>query len=320
MFLTSLAAITVDDVVLPDGRTLMGQLGGAGPYAVAGMALVAPATLACPVGDDWFDRVAAAAAGAARVDGRVSRVAGGVPTPRAWQIYEEDQSRRMLWRTPYSDLARFRVPPAALEMGARRSCVGIHVLCRPERLAEVRRALERFGQDHDERGVLIWEPMPDACRADGVEAIRAALQDKDLRSAWDVVLSPNELEAGQLLGPGQSPAELARGLLELGAPVVALRCGARGCVVGSAEAPDKLIRCPARATDVRDPTGGGNAFCGAFVAALLRFGRDDLARAGCCGNIAGGLAVSAPGVPLAGLDDAEFSARVDQLLRATEPV
>jgi sugar/nucleoside kinase (ribokinase family) len=92
------------------------------------------------------------------------------------------------------------------------------------------------------------------------------------------VFSPNEAEAASMLyGPGagipeavrREPRRLTEPFLEAGAGLVALRRGPAGAVVHCG-ASGEAWQVPAwPETSVVDPTGCGNAFCGALLAALL---------------------------------------------------
>lgn len=62
------------------------------------------------------------------------------------------------------------------------------------------------------------------------------------------------------------PKEALRGLAELGARYPVVTLGERGAIGGSADAP---LASPAFRVDVRDTTGAGDVFHGAFIAAAL---------------------------------------------------
>lgn len=95
------------------------------------------------------------------------------------------------------------------------------------------------------------------------------------------VFSPNAGEAASMLWgptPGapapaaaeREPRRLTEPFLEAGAGLVLLRCGAAGVVVQDA-ASGEAWRLPAFPdTAVVDPTGAGNACCGAALAALTQ--------------------------------------------------
>jgi ribokinase len=80
------------------------------------------------------------------------------------------------------------------------------------------------------------------------------------------LLFVNEDEARMLTGR-TSPAEAAATLQELGAQIIVVKLGARGCTVFS---PDTRIDVPAFEVDAVDTTGAGDCFAGGYLAALHR--------------------------------------------------
>lgn len=107
------------------------------------------------------------------------------------------------------------------------------------------------------------------------------------------VLIVNEVEALELLGarPGEKDwRKLARTLREQGPGCVIITLGEQGAVV-STPSGEQEVRAPL--VDVVDTTGAGDAFCGAFTAALAR--GSAMIEATRIGVAAGSLAVSKPG-------------------------
>ena len=91
-----------------------------------------------------------------------------------------------------------------------------------------------------------------------------------------------------------APAELIQRLEAAGAQIVALRQGAGGALVhqagcGAAQA------IPPFQTEVIDPTGAGNAFCGGFLAGWVQTG--NLESAGLFGVVAASFMVEQIGLP-----------------------
>ena len=74
------------------------------------------------------------------------------------------------------------------------------------------------------------------------------------------------LPEGQALTGLDDPLEIARALLERGVSTVALKMGADGCLVMSADG--QAIRLPAFQVDVLDATGAGDAFAAGFIAGV----------------------------------------------------
>ncbi len=97
--------IILDDIVFPDGETRMGMLGGGGPQAAFGMRLWSESVgISARVGPDlpaaaleWLDQ--------AGID-RQGLIFNDLPTPRAWQVLEEDGRRTQVWRVPGEVIGR----------------------------------------------------------------------------------------------------------------------------------------------------------------------------------------------------------------------
>jgi 2-dehydro-3-deoxygluconokinase len=80
----------------------------------------------------------------------------------------------------------------------------------------------------------------------------------------DIVMP--SIDDAQLLFPGQSARDILTAILELGPRVATIKLGPQGCLVGNADA---IYDVPSLPVDFVDSTGAGDAFDGAFVAALL---------------------------------------------------
>jgi len=107
------------------------------------------------------------------------------------------------------------------------------------------------------------------------------------------VLIVNQTEARELLGTlgaNNGWADVARDLAMTGPRGAIVTCGADGAILWHE---GNLTELPAPQVDVVDTTGAGDAFCGAFAAALAGgTGVDEAARAAV---VAGSLAVTKPG-------------------------
>lgn len=275
-------SLIIDDLVLPDGRTYMGLLGGGGPQTAFGMKLWTAGSVGIcgGVGSD-FPSAAQEWLDAMEVDTAGVRLQPQHPTLRAWQILEEDGTRTQIWRTRGSVIpahlafAPDLIPPAY--WGARGFHFGIH----PE---------------HPNLAIM------QALRAQGtvvsVEPFRAAAQrlsDDELKTLLGScdIFSPNVEEAISLVGEG-APEELVARLAAAGAPIIALRMGAAGSLVyaavtGTAE------HVPAVPVAVVDQVGAGNAYCGGFLVGCLETG--DVRLAGQYASVAASFLVEQYGLP-----------------------
>jgi sugar/nucleoside kinase (ribokinase family) len=266
--------LIVDDLVFSDGSTSMGRLGGGGAQALLGFLAAAPgaaAGLAAGVGADLPPAVPAWLARNG-VDASGLLLAPGAETPHAWQLLEADGRRTEVFRSP-AGAARdaMLLPPLASLPSAYRAARAYHLGVHPERpplplLADLRRAAGAGGVVSVETFAAAARPVPAA----GLAALCAACD----------VFSPNEGEAASMLfagggsvprGADDDPTLLTAPFLDAGARVVALRRGTRGAVVHDASGGGRgrAWAVPAvPGVEVVDTTGCGNAFCGAFLAAI----------------------------------------------------
>lgn len=107
--------------------------------------------------------------------------------------------------------------------------------------------------------LLLWEIPEAICVPSELDSIRKVLPFVD-------VLSLNLQEGRQLLGH-RAPDSVVELLHASGVGIVTLRLGADGCLVSDTK---RRVRArPAPSAEVVDVTGGGNAFSGGFLAALL---------------------------------------------------
>lgn len=103
------------------------------------------------------------------------------------------------------------------------------------------------------------------------------------------VLLPSLDDSQQLTGLAK-PEAIADFYLDLGAPVVALKMAADGCLIAT---PDRRIRLPTHRVTAVDATGAGDTFDGAFLARLLDGA--DLEAAGRYANVAAALSTTGYG-------------------------
>lgn len=243
----ALGGIIMDDIVFPDGRTKMNTLGGGGVYAAAGMRLWASdVVVVARVGPDFdFDLLA-----------QVQVNDGGVhvterPTPRAWQLYEEDGTRTQIPRVSSEDWAGQLVPHPDM-LPALNSTHGVHVAGRGDAVeADVVAMLADAGL------TISHEPIVDNTTTDAErEIIFESVADVD-------IFSPSLDDAHILLGE-LSVEEVLDRFAEMGPRIVALRQGAAGSLVYDRET-GYVWQVPAAPANVVDVTGAGNAYCGGFL-------------------------------------------------------
>jgi sugar/nucleoside kinase (ribokinase family) len=251
--LVVLGNLLVDDVVLPDGRTRMGQPGGAALYFALGATLWGgkPGVVTW-AGDDYpRDALEAAAARGADLAGVRAL---GKPGLRTWLLYE-GRVRRVVHRllgpahadvSPTSDL----LPPSW------RAARAFHVAPQPLQVQEeLIRALSPV-----EGALLSLDPYVPV-RPDTLAAWR------HLAARVDVFfLSEDDLDVpGALDEPRPVLEALASGRLRF----LLFKRGERGGLALDARE-RRWTEWPARAERVVDATGAGDAFAAGVLAGLLK--------------------------------------------------
>ncbi len=261
----TLSNLIIDDIVLPDGRSFMNTLGGAGTHTLVGMRPWSDALgFVAYCGDD-LDPQHRSFLEAMGVDLRGVMLRIGQRTPRAWQLFEHDERRIEVFRTSLADFDRLKpqfdeLPDDYLQ--AR----GFHIQWgTPAELAQLITQLRTVNRTVQ----IICEPAL-AHLSGALDANRPVLSQVD-------VFSPDRDEARALTGTDDIGA-IFDCLLGAGARIVALRMGAYGSLVGTAAG--EYYRVPAvPPSALVDVTGAGNAYCGGFIAGLGRNDEPGLAAA-----------------------------------------
>lgn len=171
----------------------------------------------------------------------------------------------------------------------------------------VTRLHERLGES--EKPIIIWEPVPDFCKPEHLEAFYQALKLVD-------VVSPNHREQANYFGrQGEAQGAVDRddvtwhsheflisGLGARGGSVV-VRCGREGCYVATQAGVKWLPAYHDDAAKVVDPTGAGNTFLGGLGVALARgLGIEEAAA---WGAVAASFAIEQVGLPARSDTDGE---------------
>lgn len=271
-------SIILDDIIYPDGQTAMGTLGGGGLFAACGMRL-------------WHTDVAVW--GAVGKDFDVSSLApygfdgSGLlitdrPTPRAWQVLEEDGRRTQVPRVSSEDWFS-QLVETPLSQPVPPSLKALHFMAR--------------GQKHEEEyihalanaGVIISAESTVGAdsTAEEIDTIKRCLPYIDL-------FSPDESEATVLVGERPIKEQL-RALARMGPRLVALRQGKAGSLIYDRER-DVMWQVPAAAARVVDVTGAGNAFCGGLLVGWVETA--DMRQAAAQASVSAAFAIEQTGPPL----------------------
>jgi sugar/nucleoside kinase (ribokinase family)/fructoselysine-6-P-deglycase FrlB-like protein len=243
--------LTIDDVVLPDGTTLMATLGGNSVHgAAAATACGVRVVLVARRGEDFpaeaFDRLSAAGTDAAYV----VDVPG--PTVRNWVIYEPDGRRHWVYRTPVGRSAEVAPVPADVAPAAAGAAV-VHVAAMPlanaeALVAEVRRV---------EPAALITLDTHEGWASEPAARVLALARAVDL-------FEPSLEELQDLTGD-HTPTGGLRALERAGVHGAVVKAGSEGAYLLTG---GEVLHVPALEADVVDTTGAGDSFCGGVAAGL----------------------------------------------------
>jgi sugar/nucleoside kinase (ribokinase family) len=289
--------IIVDDIVFPQGETHMAVLGGGGPQTAWGMAAShgtgEQVGIVAGIGDDLAEETLAPLR-AAQIDLAGVRVTD-FPTPRAWQVLENDGRRTQVWRVPVHTLSHQLKRGWDVLPSAYRTAPTLHWGIHPGDTASL-----VFAHNLRAKGHLVsLEPFkpPDSVMTDG--DVRTMLEACD-------IFSPNWREAARIVGSDDYDTIIVR-FQALGCRILALRRGADGADVWDLAA-GQGVHVPAVTANVVDVVGAGNAFCGAFVARL----EDGIEAAACHASAAASYLVEQVGIPPALPDPADYARRLDE--------
>jgi sugar/nucleoside kinase (ribokinase family) len=248
--LVLLGNLIVDDVVLEDGTTRMGEPGGAILYAALGAALWGAQVGVCaPRGTDYPQPMLDALA-ARGVDLAGLRPLGR-PGLRTWLLYEPG-ARRVVHRLGSPTHAEASPAPRDVPT-AWRSARAFHVA--PIPLDCQRPLIAALGAA---TGAWLSVDPHDPITESSLTAWREVLGRVDMLFVSDEELRLPDADSAARL------RRLAGGRLAL----VALKRGARGGLLYDARS-DRVVEWTARTGAHADPTGAGDAFAAGFLTALL---------------------------------------------------
>ncbi len=292
-----LSNIIVDDIVMPDGSSRPGVLGGAATYAAVGAASWWPeVAIVAGIGRDLhelagqqFARLGLSASGLLVRDARTIRsrlvyLAGGERTETP--VFGLEHFQKM--QTTPDDVPELLLPAAGTYFFRDLSPEFWHAFER--RCASL--------------GATLWEwHAGTATATPATPATLATL--KSFLPAVDI-FSLTLREAQDLLGTHE-PQEMVDQLLIAGAHMIVLRMGAAGALIATR---GSRLRVHPPASSVVDVTGAGNSFCGAFLAGWCD--NHDLEWAARAAAAAAAQAIAAFGPP-----ERIERERLDALARAT---
>lgn len=280
--LVCIGSVFIDDIVYPDGHTRMGVLGGGAVHAAAGMAVWGERPgLAARVGTGLPASVGPYLTRHFDIDG-LSPVE--YPQIRAWQVFENDGTRRELMRV---DIVQpFQDGPAPHELpDSWQDAKGLYLVLDGANFMRWR--------NHYRKPLTLWEPNQPYMVGKNTAEFKRLLPRVG-------IVSPNTQEARAIFG-FLNPESLVSEMLANGAETVALRMGPEGSLVATKSAPQPLYIPAVPVEKVVDVTGAGNTYCGAFLAGWLRTG--SALQAGRWGAVAASFCIETNGVADLSRDD-----------------
>uniref|UniRef100_A0A832I0Q8 Carbohydrate kinase family protein n=1 Tax=Eiseniibacteriota bacterium TaxID=2212470 RepID=A0A832I0Q8_UNCEI len=250
--LVCIGNLLMDDIVFPDGRTLMAEPGGAALYASLAARLWGASVGVVSVRGDDYPAATLDALAARGVDLAGVRALGR-PGVRTWLLYE-DLARRVIHRL--GSPSHEEVSPGPEDVPAAfRAARAFHLSPMP--LAIQRRLVEALAA---RRGAALSLDPHEPVREDNLAAWKEVLAQVD-------AFFPSRDEL-RLDGVDDDPRAALRRLGGGRLRFVAFKRGAAGGLLWDARA-DGFVEWPPVPRLTGDPTGAGDAFAGGFLSALL---------------------------------------------------
>ncbi|MBZ0280330.1 MAG: hypothetical protein K8L97_06290 [Anaerolineae bacterium] len=243
--IVGVGGVFIDDIVLPSGQTYMGQLGGGVVHALMGAALWGERPGICATVGQGLPPAAYGHL-STHLDTQGLHTLD-LPQIRAWQLFEEDGTRRELYRVRETVPFIRGAQPEHLP-DIYRDCQGYYLLQGFEGVRAWRKIL---------RGFILWEPLQQIMTPENRPIMQDVLRECDI----DLV-SPNLVEAQAVYG-NLPPEELIAMMLADGAQAVALRMGGKGSIVANREEQHYIPAVPV--SRIVDQTGAGNTYCGGLL-------------------------------------------------------
>jgi sugar/nucleoside kinase (ribokinase family) len=260
--------LTIDDTVLPDGRTAMGTVGGNVLYAAIGARVWSDdlAIIARPGQGYPAHLIEELAACGYRVDGLIPCQGRRI---RQWQLYDDEGGRHYVPLASSGSYVELAPRVEDIPLGVIDGAVGCHIAPLP---VEYQAPLVHWARS---RGLRVTVDPHHESVTGTASLWQRILPDVD-------VFSPSREEAIGLLGGWDGPEAAARFLADWGAAVVCLKLGADGAFVYRATDQASWL-VPTLIERPVDVTGCGDAFCGGFLVGWCE--TDDLHMAARYGSV-----------------------------------
>jgi sugar/nucleoside kinase (ribokinase family) len=252
----SIGSIIIDDIVLPDGISQIGCLGGGSVHAVMGMRVWSENVgLVGKIGYDFPDDLMLKMKALFNIDG--IEIKEKNKTIRAWQYFDSKGTRTEIFQTDLKDLEMLKADVDSFP-DAIGNLQGVHLHCKAENVIAWTKVLRPHGDPF-----IFWEPWQLDCIPENRCKLTSILPAVDC-------ISPNLDESRSLLDlPDSNIDDLLHAFLDHGAKMAIIRAGADGSAYADSEG--RLIHVPVvKISDIVDQTGAGNAYCGGFVVAYVQ--------------------------------------------------
>jgi sugar/nucleoside kinase (ribokinase family)/fructoselysine-6-P-deglycase FrlB-like protein len=249
--------LTIDDVVLPDGTTRMGSLGGNSLYTALGARLWHKDGIGIVTrrGDDFLGNLSDELRSLGITTDGIVDIVG--PTVRNWVVYEANGERHWIYRTPRERSREVAVQPddiPATWLQAGPSPV-VHIAAMPIDAAEaIVDRVKRIAQH-----AMITLDTHEDYVVDYRQRLRTL-------AAKVHAFLPSRSEVADLVGY-DDPRRALSDLTGLPTPIIVIKMGAEGALVWD-KGQQTLHDVGVAAVSVVDVTGAGDAFCGGFAAGL----------------------------------------------------
>lgn len=250
--IVGVGAIFIDDIVLADGTTHMGQLGGGVIHALMGASLWgAKAGLSGFYGQNLPNEIIPYLAQYMDIKGLVEL---DIPQIRAWQLFEADGKRTEVHRVSITQPFTEGTQPHHLP-DVYQDASAYYLLQDFEGIHKWINAVDGF---------ILWEPNQLVMKAGKREAMRGVLQTSKID-----LISPNLMEAQAVYGDF-TPDDLIQWMLDDGAKKVALRMGDKGSIIADRQTGEKHHIAVIQVDNLVDQTGAGNTYCGGLLAGMVQ--------------------------------------------------
>ncbi len=243
----ALGGIILDDLVHEDGNTAMGVLGGGGLYSALGARIWSEDVwMVARVGPEFnVDSIAQKGLRTNYIE------TTSIPTPRAWQLLDNNDNRTQVTRVSDADWDAQLVFTAE-DLPDIRGLVGVHLLGRgSETETDI---LTGYAQREI---VISYEPVVSQS-TDNNE------RDIIVRNLSSVSIFSPDLDACTILTDLQNPLDAAKWFASHGPAVVLVRMGKQGAILFDARK-NEMWEIPSCAARIINTVGAGNAFCGGFL-------------------------------------------------------